>query len=272
MAQLPQPKLVTVKASGKPKYSIFVPFTRGWFVDDFLLNFQRMVVTWENAEVVFINDSANLELQEKLLAWLQKYKDNVDGAKLYTTNMPALGEHDLVSMRRERIVRIKQLSTELIGDSLYTFCLEDDTIAPLDALARLENAMQSDERVGLASGIQVGRWADPIIGAWQIEPLHEPTTVRTVPYRGMGWQPVDGTGWYCYLTRTELYKAADYRFEADCLGPDVCYGWDLRRQGYKVLVDWEVPCAHVTQSGSIYPDKDVRVCTWHKEGSSWIPL
>lgn len=262
----------TIKFSHKPEYTLFVPFTRLWFVDRFLLNLERMELPWEAVDVLFYNDTNNAELQSKLLSWLERFKPILNGARIYQSGNPPLGEFDVMQARRDRIVRVKQHSAKLIGNSKYVFCLEDDTIAPTDALERLEHYFLADPLTAVASGVQVGRWAYRIIGAWEISPLLDPTNVRTVAYQGTGAQEVDGTGWFCYLTTTQLYKATKYRYEAECLGPDVCYGWDLKKNGYKVFLDWDVSCAHVAIDQTFYPDNSVGVAEWRKTDGIWTVL
>lgn len=263
--------LQVIRRRNNPKYSLFVPFTRLWAVDRFLLNLTYLEMDWKRTEVIFYNDTRDYELQQRLEDWGNKFKPIVAGAYVYMSEQPALGEHDLIGTRRNRILKMKQQSTELIGNSQYVFCLEDDTICPPDAFTRLQKPFQ-DKNTGLVSGVQVGRWKYRIIGAWDITPLHNPTTVQTVPYGGTGLQAVSGTGWYCYLTQTELYKSADYRSEAECLGLDVCYGLDLARQGRGVYIDWNVPCAHITQSETLFPDSTTTMATWVKAENGWISV
>jgi hypothetical protein len=262
--------LKTIKKSENPLYTLFVPFTRLWFVDNFLFNLERMSLNWTYTEVVFYNDTNDKELQKKLVDWCVKLKPILGGAKVYMSNKKAPGEWDSVTTRRDRIVAMKEYSKELIGNSEMVLCLEDDTIAPANTLDMLEHYMKGYPDVGMASGVQVGRWAYRVIGAWDITPIDNPTHVCTVPFRGAGAQFVDGVGWYCYLTTTELYKAATYRYEAECLGPDVCFAWDLRKQGYKVIIDWDVKTAHVATDRTFYPDQFVKTEHWDLIDDSWI--
>jgi hypothetical protein len=173
-----------------------------------------------------------------------------------------------MARRRNRIVEMKRNSINIIGNSEYVFGLEDDALVPTDAFSRLLGHIDNKSSVGIASGVQMGRWRTQMVGVWKIEPVIEPRIVRTVPFNG--GDEADGVGWYCYVTRTNLYKRANYRYEAECLGPDVCYAWDLRKQGYKVAIDWSVICPHVTQYGIFIPREDnTETIEWVKEGDSW---
>jgi hypothetical protein len=249
--------------------SVFIPFTREWAVRDFL----KMLGDIEfgvrsSVELVFYNDTADPELQNVLSKWLIENCGEFAGAKLYQSNnqrLPEVGDVHLATMRRERIVEMKKKSKELIGDSFFVFCLEDDTFVAPDAYMRLYSHMKNT-KVGIASGVEMGRWAYPMIGAWNITPLNDPIKVETVPYRTGGVQRVTSPGWYCYMTKTNLYKKADYRFEAECLGPDVCYGWDVSKLGQEALIDWDVKCDHRQPDGSsIWPGDGARVLTYERD-------
>lgn len=252
--------------------SIFVPFTRLWLVDEFLDNFDKIdnVVSPSNTELVFFNDTDSIELDEKLLAYFEKRKDKFGGMTLYTSGKPLLdelGDNNHIKKRRQRIVDMKNKSRELIGDSYYIFCLEDDTFVEPHAIGRLMRLCRGN--VGLASGVEMSRWGYKIIGAWEIEPIEDPTKVTSVPFKETGLQNVDSTGWYCYITKTRLYKEATYHFDAECLGPDVCYGWDLRKQGWEVLINWDNKCYHKSHWGDFYPSKDAKVVTYTKTNEVW---
>lgn len=263
-----------IKPSEDPTYTVFVPFTRLWLVDEWLKHFETLQLPKQSTELVFYNDTDIQELRDKLYLWLDLHADDFNGAVLYSSMnplLPELGDGDLTRQRRDRIVAMKKDGCQYIGDSVYTFCLEDDTFAPPNAFVGLLNIVASDNEVALASGIEMGRWAIPIIGAWKVHPLEDPQVVSTVPYKEWGTQEVDGCGWYCLITYTSLYKRANYRYEAECLGPDVMYALDLRRNGYKVIADWTIVCEHRDTYGSFIPTLDnTKSAKWNKVNGTWI--
>ena len=130
--------------------------------------------------------------------------------------------------------------------------------------------LPTDPRIVQELNSDPGRARDASYGAWNIDPLEEPERISTISHRELGTQEVDGLGWYCYITHTKLYKEANYHYEGTCLGPDVCYTLDLRRQGYKALLDWGVPCTHRARHGDLKPSKDVKVTHWIKERGEWV--
>lgn len=261
--------LDVLKEPNNPTYSLFIPFTREWMVEDFLNSLDGMKVPLSETEFVFYNDTDNRSLQWILTDYLNEKLPYINGAKVYMSGNRAPTEID-VNIRRERIVAMKNKSKDLIADSKFVFCLEDDTfVSDPDALSKLITQISSDETIGFVSGVERGRWGFGIIGAWKMDDYTNPSWVSTLPYKETGIEEVDGAGWYFYVTRTPLYKQADYRFEAECLGPDVCYVMDVRRQGYRCLVDWSIPCGHRHGSITLYPAHDCIVVEWAKTDNGW---
>lgn len=247
--------------SGKVKYSVFVAFSRLWLADDFLRMFDALDIPKDVTEVCFYNDTEDQALYDKLHSWMNNNHGKWVAVKLFTSNAPRVREYD-VPERRDRIVTMKKNSVQMIGDSEYVFCLEDDTFVEPDTFKRLLGLIEDKPGVGVVSGVEVGRWNIPVYGVWKIDPLDKPTKVSTMPHKDSGIQEVDGLGWYCYITPTKLYKEADYHYEAECIGPDVAFTLDLRRRGYKALADWSIKCKHVSRHGILEPNSEVKVAEW----------
>lgn len=251
----------------KPTFSLFIPFTRDWIIDAFLENLDTLLIPLSETELVFYNDTDDTNIQHRLRQYIEN--SNFLSGKLYMSGNKAPTETN-ATIRRERIVAMKNKSRELISDSDYTIGLEDDTF-PIDpsSIRKLIDHIDGQENVGFVSGVERGRWGFSIIGAWEMDNVDDPTHVSTLPYRNNGVRPVDGAGWFCYITPTNLYKNANYRFEADCLGPDVCYVMDLRRQKYECLIDWTIVCAHRTRTANLLPDEECAVASWKKIKGIW---
>lgn len=259
-----------VKKPNDPVYSLFVPFVRYWCVQRFLVSLLTMDLPRQSMEIVFFNDTRDVLLQQILHNWLLQHGQDFNGATLYQSGREIPNEFD-IAYRRTRICVMKEKSKELIANSKYIFGLEDDTIAPPNAFTRLLEHITANSSCAVVSGVEVGRHTIPFIGVWTIEPLEDPIKISSVPYMSKGTQEVDGCGWYCYITPTDLYKQAHYRYEAECLGPDVVYAWDQRRAGYKVLVDWNVLCNHMMENGKwLIPSNNTAQIVWDKYNNDWI--
>ncbi len=258
-----------------PKLNVVVPFTRLWVVDSFLAMFDQIDFgSPKEVNVLFYNDTDDRELTTRLVAWAKANEVKFGRTRVFTSGLPKLdewGSYEHIVKRRERIIAMRKTCAELLLDYVeYSFFLEDDTFVDRDAFQRLFSSIKDNPEVGLVSGVEANRHAFPCLGLWHIEPLEDPQVVKTAQYRTGGIQELDGTGMYCFITRTALYKAADFRYESECLGPDNCFGWDLRKQGLKVLVDWRVICAHKTELGDpLYPGPDAQQIVWRKEGEDW---
>ncbi len=259
----------SIKDPKHPEISIFVPFTRLWIVDDFLVRLSELDIPREKCELVFYNDTNNRVLEDTLRFYLENVMDDYDGCTLYCSQNEAPTESDAM-VRRERIVQMKRKSVDLLADSKYVFCLEDDTL-PMNknVFTDLYNRIQLSS-IGFVSAVERGRWGFSIIGGWRMDDVHQPTKVSTIPFKKSGVEEIDGGGWYCYITPTKLYKSIRYRWDGECFGPDVCYVQDLRKMGYKAYIDWNHPCAHFTQNMRLLPDAHCMVVCWKKIRGQWM--
>jgi hypothetical protein len=156
-----------------------------------------------------------------------------------------------IQRRRLRIAAIKNETKQYIEACDYVMGLEDDSIPRPDALERLLRAYSLHPFAGFISGVQLGRWGIPHLGAWTADDVYGPKQIRSLAL-GQGIHEVDAAGWYCYLTKRANYMKFDYApFDGNQLGPDVQWGLDLRRDGLKNYVDWDVPVEHRLQSGEV---------------------
>lgn len=161
--------------------------------------------------------------------------------------MPNVGS---VKGRRRRIAAIHNEIKGLLNKTDYVFLLEDDTIPPRDALTKLVRLHADHPYAGLVSGIELGRWGWPHIGAWNCDDVYEPKKITSIPLT-TGVVEVDATGLYCCLMKFKTYM--DHHFEPfeDLLGPDVNFGIKHRREGLVNYVDQSIQCTHLTKRGAI---------------------
>jgi len=75
-----------------------------------------------------------------------------------------------IPQRRERIANIHNQIRGLISDDTdWIFSIEDDGILPENALSWLVNDVQNYPAVGLVTGVELGRWGVPYVGAWRVD-------------------------------------------------------------------------------------------------------
>lgn len=172
--------------------------------------------------------------------------------------------------RRQRIAEIHNFAKQHITNAKYIFMLEDDTIVPNNTLEKLLNDYSLHPFAGVISGVELGRWGVTYAGIWKADDVYEPKEIRSLSI-GTGTEEVDATGFYACLTKAEIYMAHDFKpFEHNDLGPDVDYGIELRRQGYKNYVNWGVQCIHKREDMDIsIKTHPVQQVTFNKTDRGW---
>lgn len=269
-----------IKSPNQPLInSIFIPFTRDIMrVGPFIMMLQTLEIDFPPlTEMVFYNDTDDQQVQDYLIDYL---KGTWRGpAKIYMSGLPRLdeaGDQTHANRRRDRIVEMRTKAKEMIGNSAFLFLLEDDTFVSTDSLMKIKDNLLAEHDLALVSGVETGRWAYKHIGAWNcdrdrdgeiesVKSLRYGPKMAEVDYL----QHCDGTGMYCMVTYTDLYKAATFRNEAMPLGPDMNYGFDLRKQGYRVAVNWGVECEHQSIFGTFLPEDSTDVVAYQKRDGVW---
>lgn len=160
---------------------------------------------------------------------------------------PNTGIAHTIAERRVRITNIHNQLREIIGDCDWVFSMEDDSILPPDALRRLVKFVKLHEDVGIVTGVELGRWGVPYVGAWRVDDINNVGKVISLENRTATpcIEGLDACGLYCGLIRAEYYKKHDF-FTNNGLGPDVNLGLFLRRQGLKNYIDWGIHVTHLT--------------------------
>ena len=153
-------------------------------------------------------------------------------------------------VRRNRISKINNEAKEYLQNCDYIFGLEDDTIPPTNALQKLLRTYSEHPYAGLVSGVQLGRWGLTHCGLWRVDDVYEPTLIESAmpPTDLNATEEVDAAGMYCYLTKRETFEKHEFKpFDNNSFGPDVDFGFSLRREGLKNYVDWSVVTEHRTK-------------------------
>jgi len=155
-----------------------------------------------------------------------------------------------VPERREHITNIHNQFRGLIGEADWVFSMEDDSIIPSDALERLINVTRTEEKVGMATGVELGRWGVQYVGAWTVDDIENVQLITSVENRILETslvQEIDACGLYCGLIRADLYKEHEF-FTYNGLGPDVNLGLFIRNKGFNNYIAWGIPVIHLTNS------------------------
>jgi glycosyltransferase involved in cell wall biosynthesis len=187
---------------------------------------------------------------------------------------------DTIAERRWHIVNIHNQIRELIGSADWVFSVEDDGILPDNALEELIKVVEAHDDVGMVTGVELGRWGLPYVGAWHVDNVEQPRRITSLENR-VGEdlvEPIDGCGLYCALIRAEFYKKHTFDTR-NGLGPDVNLGLYLRQHGLQNYINWNIPVTHLTerkgQEIEIPADSESKVVnmgllsgsTWKKENA-----
>jgi glycosyltransferase involved in cell wall biosynthesis len=153
-----------------------------------------------------------------------------------------------IPQRRWHISAIHNQIKKLIGEDIeWIFSIEDDGILPANALSWLVNDVKTRPNVGLVTGVELGRWGVPCVGAWKVDNLDNPQKITSMASNvGSSLvEEIDACGLYCALIRADLYKLHEFN-STNGLGPDINLALEIRQCGFQNYIDWFVPVTHLT--------------------------
>jgi len=169
------------------------------------------------------------------------------------SNNPGYVPTATIPQRRERITSIhNQIRGLLPEDVDYVFSIEDDGILPVNALSWLVNDIQNYKSAGLVTGVELGRWGVPYVGAWKVDDIMDARKIISVESRigSTIVEEIDACGLYCTLIRADLYKQHTFSSN-NGLGPDINLALELRQLGFKNYIDWFIPVTHLTSKNGV---------------------
>lgn len=223
------------------KITTVLPVSRTQYLDRVLDSLQNQTYLPHNLVVVFDgHDSEYLTVRNKIVQL-----EGFDEKLVVLSN--SLEQAHSIPDRRRHIANIHNQMGELIADCDWVFAIEDDGILPPDALEKLVKNAEKLEDVGVVSGVELGRWGIPYVGAWRVDDVFEPKKVYSLDNKALegGVEELDGCGMFCALVRADCYKSHPF-FATNGLGPDVNLGIYIRQQGYKNYIDWSIHVTHLT--------------------------
>lgn len=228
--------------------TIILPVSRNSFVDRVLTNIELLETGKHKVSLLVIVDGPN-DLFIKVRNRISKLKYE-DSLCIPFESTHKLRHFDVLG-RRMRISDIHNQIKKNLNKCDYILSLEDDTLIPHNTLELLYNEYTKDPYMGFISGLEIGRWGHPHIGAWKVDDLYNITEITSID-KPESVQEVDAAGFYCMLTPFEVYMSHEFKpFGNNQLGPDVDYGLELRKQGYINKVHNQILCTHLTKDKEI---------------------
>lgn len=222
------------------KITTILPVSRIKYLDRVLDSLSKQTAMSQNIVVIFDgNDSEFIQVRNKVMGLDFENKLCVSSLN----NRAAF----TIAERRWHIVSIHNQIRELIEDCDWIFSIEDDGVLPENALAELISTVQSQEDVGMVTGVELGRWGVPYVGAWRVDDIFETKKITSLENKTADpiVEEIDACGLYCALIRADAYKEHEF-FTRNGLGPDVNLGLSLRQKGYKNYINWAIPVTHLT--------------------------
>jgi len=250
------------------KITTILPISRIKYLDRVLESLLKQTVKSQNLIVVFDGpDSQFIQVRNRIAEL------DFDNKLCIPSNNN--GQAISISDRRWHIVRIHNQIKELISDCDWVFSIEDDGILPENALAQLIAVSKSHKDAGMITGVELGRWGIPYVGAWRVDDIFETKNITSLENKTNDpvIEEIDGCGLFCALIRADMYK--EHKFDTrNGLGPDVNLGLFIRQKGYKNYINWNVHVTHLTSRGSkeieIPATSESRVVTLKLlSGSTW---
>ena len=222
------------------KITTILPVSRIQYLSRVLESLLRQTVKIESLIVVFDGPEHEFVQARNRIAELD-IENNVCVAS------PPEPRAHTIAERRRRIVNIHNQIRGILGSCDWVFSVEDDGILPDNALEQLVGVSRARKDAGMITGVELGRWGLPYVGAWHVDDVFSPTLVTSLESKTKDpiIEEIDGCGLYCALIRADEYKKHQFT-TSNGLGPDVNLGLYLRQQGYKNYISWNVHVTHLT--------------------------
>jgi hypothetical protein len=234
--------------------------------------------------LAFVDGEADLFLTARNLVHESKFAERL------CVQVDILGERREFSIntRRRRIAALHNKIRKLIKPCEHVFLIEDDGVVPPDALSRLLADYQAHPFAGFIEGVELGRWGLPHVGARRADDVYDMKRLESAmparpellnnAGRAIGRVPdhmveeIDAGGLYACLTKYERYAGHEFKpYEGCAFGPDIEWGLELRRHGYRNYLDWTVGVEHLRSDGtSTHPRQTQPVrMTFTNQAASW---
>lgn len=259
----------TVRKRGPADYTLSLLFTRPWAVDRY---FKALDKTWlpDKTEVVLIADTDDYRLYHRLYSHLMKRKNRFSQIKTYMTKDAKAPERS-ASERRRRIARnMNIMLTEATGSIILGS--EDDSLPERPETYKVLIDDLKRENADFVQGTIVGRW-EPIIPAWHVQEKNGKLVRIETGEKKTGLEEIQGCGWYGYAAKADVMRK--YQMHIDyChyVGPDFHFGYDMWRDGKKVLHNHDVPFTHFGEDFELHITDPTHVRGWEKVGERWRAL
>lgn len=239
--------------------TIILPISREYYLQRIFTQLEMLICDREQTNIITYVDG-----DVQLYATARNFTENSKFAqRLCVYRKRGIANVGSVWRRRQRIADIHNEMKEYLQKAEHVFLIEDDTLFPTNALVKLLSMIDGRNDVGLASGVEIGRWGFNHIGAWKADDIYEPKMISSMPM-GVGVTEVDATGLYCCIVKFDNYMKHKFEPFEDILGPDVQFGFTMRQIGLKNYIDYSIKCSHLTKKETIDFNRPIDIVTLEK--------
>lgn len=248
------------------KITAVLPITRPQRVLEMAKQIAALDVEGIDLELLIILDNKNVRLRDTELAFRKVCNYPME---VFHTKNSLPGEFNVYA-RRGRIKDVMNIAREKISKNAdYVFILEDDTNIEFFYLKTLLNTFKSDSKsIGVVSGVQSGRHGIKHIGVWHTDNIENPTRLYSAAFKdSISIEEADAAGLYCSLVSASLFRNTEFR--TDFFGCDINFGLDIKKQGYKVLIDWSLRCGHAIKDKVLEVDQNCSQALFLLENEHW---
>lgn len=256
----------------KPDFTFSLMICRPWAMDTYFNWLKDAILPEGTIEAVVVVDSKDRQMLDRVSREFVN-DQRFCNVKIYFTNNDKLPEFKQVSERRQRIVdNWHIILTEMRGAILLAS--EDDSIPDRNAYINLlcrAGTMGAD----FVQANIIGRWGVKLCPAWQIMTREEiPHIMWNLKEKKKGYNDIHGCGWYCFVCSADMARKEQmYVDDFTPLGPDIRFGYNLHKAGYRLVHDWDVKVKHILEDGSyLLPGNDkTEQRIWYKDlrGRQW---
>ena len=254
-------------------FTLVLCFSRRWCVKPFFERFVQMPIDVDRCHLIIFDNSDRTLLKNELLPWAKKLAKVFYTVRYYKSYRPVGGtfrwEPDQ-GINKSKIPKIYKMHLDLL-DLIHTkkfVMLEDDTIPPKEAVDKLLWLLDHNKDAAVVSGIATGRDPNPEartrLGAHYIIRKDDRLIERYSPPSNLqGVQEMDAVGTYCFASYTDLWKWTNEKIKFNFsqlprFALDGTQTNNLKRKGYKILVDFGMWCDHLQACGG-------KIISWGKK-------
>jgi len=268
----------------KKGFTLVMTFSRRWCIHNFFATFMKMDLDMKNIHLLIFDNTDNALIEKDLMYWVEALKEAFLSTRLwksYSRGVDRLIIDADIGFKGSKLPFIYKMQEDIIK-LVHTDVfvqLEDDTLAPPKAVTKLVKILKTHKNCGVATAIETGRsqdpWAKTRLGVHYIKMKGHMLIERlSLSPHHKGHVKVEGCGFYCFATYTNIWREAFKKMPADMdniprFAMDNIFTNKIYQMGFDIIADFSLWCAHmnIAQTIIIFWGKKQAI----KMADLWIP-